>query len=334
MKLVMGVLGSLLLAGGIGVAAGAEGMTENKSEENLPVVEVGLPRGGMFGLGGAYVIDKKLDRKNGFILKPRWAGVADTERLIAIGAIPVGLATSESAVRANMKGIKLRLLQPYMQPHQHVLVRKDSPYQDVMDLKGKSMATTREVTSQYNMFDFIMRQRGVDTEKDFELKKLGAAGIRAVLENGDVESGALWEAHVSKLLATGKYRVIFVFKDELAKELGTDIKMMGWIGASEDWVKNNPQMVQKIRAAWRQMIKELPHDKEHFKKYAKQMFGLETPEEVDLGWERARTFILPPDFEWPSKKNLEAEKQYLLGGVEAGMFPEGSEAVLDQMFVD
>jgi hypothetical protein len=40
------------------------------SSAELPTIEVGLPKGGMFGLGGAYVIDKGLDRKNGFIIKP------------------------------------------------------------------------------------------------------------------------------------------------------------------------------------------------------------------------------------------------------------------------
>ena len=48
------------------------------SAAELPSIEVGLPQNGLFGLGGQYIIDKKLDRKNGFIMKPRWAGVSNT----------------------------------------------------------------------------------------------------------------------------------------------------------------------------------------------------------------------------------------------------------------
>ena len=144
---------------------------------DLPVVEFGLPSGGVFGLGGQYMIDKKLDRKHGFVANPRWGGVANVERLIAIGAIPVGLATAESALRANLKGIPLKLVQPYMRTsHNYFLVRKDSPYKDLMELRGKPIALTREVTSLYNLFDFVMRKQGVSIEKDFQLKKLVAAG--------------------------------------------------------------------------------------------------------------------------------------------------------------
>ncbi|MFQ5850752.1 MAG: ABC transporter substrate-binding protein [Candidatus Binatia bacterium] len=299
----------------------------------LPTIEVGLPRGGVFGLGGAYIIDKGLDRKNGFVMKPRWAGVAQIERLVAIGALSVGLATAESAVRANLKDIPLRLIQPYMTPHQHVLVRKGSPYKDIMDLKGKPLALTREVTSLYNMFDFIMKKRGVDIEKEFQLKKLGAAGIRAVLEKGDVEGGIIWEAHVSKLLGTGKFRVLMALRDELARLLNAKVKMMGWVGATDSWVKQNPDLVAKLRAAWQDGIRGVQKDEAHFRKYAKKMFALEKPEVVALGWKRTKTFLLPPDFRWPDKSNLEAEKRYLKGGIEVGMFPKEAAGVIDKMFV-
>ena len=72
--------------------------------------------------------------------------------------------------------------------------------------KGKSIAVPREVTSDYNLFDFMMRKQGVSIEKDFQLKKLGAAGIIAVMEKGEVEAALHWEAHVTRMLATGKYR--------------------------------------------------------------------------------------------------------------------------------
>src|SRR3972149_2605448 len=112
----------------------------------LPTVEVGLPQDGLFGLGGQYILDKGLDRKNGFIMKPRWAGVPEIQRLLGIQAISVGLMTPEAGLRANMKGTLIRLIQPYQTAHMYVLVRKDSPYQKVADLKGKSIALTSEIT--------------------------------------------------------------------------------------------------------------------------------------------------------------------------------------------
>jgi len=299
----------------------------------LPTIEVGLPEDGMFGLGGQYLIDKGIDKKHGFIVKPRWAGVADVERLMAIGAISVGLATSESVVRANLNQIAIRLIQPYQTPHNSILVRIDSPYKDLKDLKGKPFAVPPEVTSAYNNFDYFMRKQGIEIEKFFQLKKLGAAGISTTLERGEVEAGYSWEAHASKLLATGKYRVLVSPREEMNRVLNTKVKMLGWIGALEPWTSKNQPVVTRIRAAWQELLKGVQNDEEHFRKYAKRFFGLEAAEELKLGWSRTKQFFLPPDFAWPDKANLDIEKKYLRESTEMGIFPKEAAGVIDAMFV-
>jgi ABC-type nitrate/sulfonate/bicarbonate transport system substrate-binding protein len=297
-----------------------------------PVIEVGLPQDGLFGLGGQYIIDKHLDRKNGFVMKPRWAGMPEIQRLLGIQAVSVGLMTPEASLRANANGIPIRLIQPYQTSHMFVLVRKDSPYQSVADLKGKSIALTPEVTTLYNLFDFIMRKRGVNIEKDFQLKKLGGPAIIAVMQKGEVEAAILWEAHVSRLLATGKYRTIMGLRDEMAKVLDAKILPVIWLAGLEPWIKSNPDGVSKLRAAWTEAYIGVQRDEAHFRKYAKRFFGLEAPEELSLGWQRTRTFLLPADFKWPDKVTLKVVQRYLREGVELGMFPKKSAAYIDAMF--
>ena len=300
----------------------------------LPTIEVGLPQDGVFGLGGQYIMDKGIDRKHGFAMKARWSAVADIERLLAIGAISVGLATSESAVRANLNNIPIRLITPYMTPHNAVVVRKDAAYQNLVDLKGKPFAVPPEVTSAYNNFDFIMKKQGYDIEKFYQLKKFGAAaGIITVLERGEVEAGYTWEAHTSKLLTTGRYRVLVLPRDEMNRLLNTKVKMLGWIGALDVWMSKNQQLIPKLRAAWQEMIKGVQEDEAHFRKYAKNLFGLEKPDELELGWTRTRQFLLPPEFTWPDKANLDIEKKYLRESTEMGIFPKEAAGVIDAMFV-
>jgi ABC-type nitrate/sulfonate/bicarbonate transport system substrate-binding protein len=298
----------------------------------LPTIEVGLPQDGLFGLGGQYIIDKGLDRKNGFIMKPRWAGVPEILRLLGIQAVSVGLMTPEACLRANANGVPLRLVQPYQTAHMYVLVRKESPYQSIDDLKGKSIALTPEVTTLYNLFDFMNRKRGVNIEKTFQLKKLGAPAIIAVLEKGDVEAGILWEAHVSRLLSSGKYRVILGFRDELAKTLNAKTLPVIWLAALEPWLKTNPDSVAKLRGAWSEADRGVQQDEAHFRKYAKQFFGLESPAEVTLAWQRTKIFLLPTDFKWPDAATLNAEKSWLQQGVDLGMFPKESAGFIDVMF--
>lgn len=322
------LLGAIFLALG-----GLAGSPPGAWSAELPTVEVGLPQDGVFGLGGQYILDKGIDRKHGFAMKARWSAVADIERLLGIGAISVGLATSESAVRAHLNNIPIRLITPYMTPHNSVLVRKDAPYKSLVDLKGKPFAVPPEVTSAYNNFDYIMKKQGYDIEKFYQLKKLGAPGISTVLERGDVEAGYTWEAHTSKLLATGRYRVLVLPRDEMNRLLNTKVKMLGWIGALDSWLVKNQPLIPMIRAAWQEMIKGVQEDEAHFRKHAKNFFGLEKADELELGWTRTRQFLLPPNFPWPDKANLDIEKRYLRESTEMGIFPKEGVGVIDAMFV-
>jgi ABC-type nitrate/sulfonate/bicarbonate transport system substrate-binding protein len=279
------------------------------------------------------VLDKGIDRKHGVLFKARWAALAEAEKLVALGTVPVGLTTAESAVRANLSDIKLRLIQPNQTPHNSILVRKDAPYRTLKDLQGKPFALPPEITSAYNQFDYMMRKDGINIEKFFQLKKLGAAGISATLERGEVEAGYSWEAHASKLLVTGKYRVLMTPRDEMNRILNTKVKMLGWLGSVDTWVAKNGALVPKLRAVWQEMLRGVQVDEEHFRKHAKRFFGLESPEELKLGWTRTRQFFLPPDFPWPDKANLDIEKRYLKEATEMGIFPKEAMNVIDAMFV-
>jgi ABC-type nitrate/sulfonate/bicarbonate transport system substrate-binding protein len=308
------------------------GSAANGQSKEPPTVEVGLPQDGLFGLGGQYILDKGLDRKHGFVMKPRWAGVPEILRLLGVQALSVGLMTPEAGLRANVSGVPIRLIQPYQTPHMHVVVAKDSPYKSVEDLKGKAVALTPEVTTLYNLFDFIMRKKGVNIEKEFQLKKLGGPGIMAVLERGEVEAGILWEAHVSRLVTSGKYRAIMGFRDELVKLLNGKILPVIWLGSLEPWVKGNPNLVAGLRAAWAEAYRGVQQDEAHFRKYAKQFFGLEKPEDLAPAWQRTKVFLLPADFKWPDASTLKSAKSFLRQGVEMGMFPKEAVAHIDIMF--
>ncbi|MGH7767442.1 MAG: ABC transporter substrate-binding protein [Candidatus Binatia bacterium] len=299
----------------------------------LPTIEVGLPNDGLFGLGGQYILDKGLDQKNGFAMKPRWAGVPEIQRLLGIKAISVGLMTPEAGLRANLNDVPIRFLQPYQTSHMFALARKDSPYNSVDDLKGKPVALTPEVTTLYNLFDFMMRKRGWNIEKEFQLKKLLAPpAIIAVLEKGEVEAGLLWEAHVSRLLTGGKYKTILGFRDELSRLLNVKVMPVIWLAGLDPWVKENGALVPKLRAAWTEAYRGLQNDEGHFKKYAKQFFGLENPEEVAAAWPRTKVFLLPADFTWPEATTLNTQKRWLREGVEMGMFPKEAAGLIDGMY--
>ena len=221
-----------------------------------------------------------------------------------------------------------------MTPHNSVLVRKEAPYKNLKDLKDKPFAVPPEVTSAYNNFDFIMKKQGIEIEKFYQLKKLGAAGMyRTVLERGEVEAGYSWEAHASKLLITGKYRVLVSPRDEMNRLLNTKVKILGWVGALDSWMAKNQPLIPKLRAAWQEMIKGVQADEEHFKKYGKQLFGLERAGRVGAWLVAHAAVSVAAGLPWPDKLNLDIEKRYLNESAELGIFAKEAAGVIDAMFV-
>jgi len=147
-----------------------------------------------------------------------------------------------------------------------------------------------------------------------------------------VEGALLWESHVSRLLATGKYRTIMGLRDEMANVLNAKILPVIWLAALDPWVKSNPDGVTKLRAAWTEAYIGVQKDEAHFRKYAKGFFGLQKPEELSLGWQRTREFLLPADFKWPDAATLKVVQTWLREGVDLGMFPKPSADYIEVMF--
>ncbi|MGH7826420.1 MAG: hypothetical protein ACREQ7_14750 [Candidatus Binatia bacterium] len=121
-------------------------------------------------------------------------------------------------------------------------------------------------------------------------------------------------------------------RDELVKLLNAKVLPVIWLAALDPWVKANPDGVSKLRAAWTEAYRGLQQDEAHFRKYAKQFFGLEKAEEVALAWQRTKVFLLPADFKWPDAATLKAEKTWLQEGIELGMFTKESSGHIDALF--
>ena len=295
-------------------------------------VKVGVFADGVTGLIGSYILEKGIDRKNGIIIEPVWAPVAEVQRLMGLGELKVGSTAKDVALSANAQKVPLRLVVPNLSSHHFLLVAKDSPYQKVEDLKGMKIGTTGETTGMYFIFSYILRVKGLDFEKDFQpIKQAAPPPIMALLERGEIQGALLWEGHVSRLLATGKYRAILGFSEELGRLFPGHQELMAWWVASEDWLKANPEAALRLRRAWVEGGRGAREDKEFFRSKAKQFFGLEDPAAVDLAWERTRPFI-GPMAQWPDPGLIKAQKDRLRDAVRVGAFPTEVGPFIDVIF--
>lgn len=322
----MVVLAIAVLISGISSA-----LTLAQTDRELTVVEIGLPSNGVSGWLGKHVIDGGYDKKFGLKIQPRWMTVTEVERLMSIGTIKVGQVAMESTVRARVHGTPVRMLAPLTAPHWRVVVRKDSPYQKLEDLKGKRVGSMRQVTSTFNNFDYITRKRGNGAAEQFFKITFGApAAIVSWMEKGDVEAGVMIEPFVSRLLVTGNFRVLVNIDEELRKHMGAQYVGI-YIGANDEWIKQNPDTAKRIVQAFLASNAAARKDKKFFMETAASLFGLPNDEVKELAWTRISPYAVSPE-SWPDERLIEAQQRYLLSLIEMGSLPSAAKRQITDLF--
>ena len=87
-----------------------------------------------------------------------------------------------------------------------LLVRADSPLQDIADLKGKKVAFQRG-SSSHNLMLRALNKAGLSYQ-DIQPVNLPPADARAAFERGSVDAWATWEPYSSLALSQGNARVL------------------------------------------------------------------------------------------------------------------------------
>jgi ABC-type nitrate/sulfonate/bicarbonate transport system substrate-binding protein len=254
-----------------------------------PRVDVSVAAVGATGLLVRLVKDLGLDRKHGVELNIVPLAVADAERAVVQGRVPVGIFNPFSAVRAVAEGHPLKLFAPFLLNHNYLLVRSEAPYRRLEDLRGKPVGSLSKISGTYNTFTAICYARGLgDPERYFQLRFGEAVPLIALMERGDLEAIAVFEAHVSRLLATGRYRVLLEFNEEFRRMTASDNLFIA-LAARPAWLHANATAARQIRAALADAVAAFRQNPAGvLERYGREIFGLTGQEEIQLAARRLR----------------------------------------------
>ena len=124
---------------------------------------------------------------------------------------------------------------------------------------------------------------------------------------------------VTRLLVSGKYRVLVDFDVELQRIFGAP-PLKGGIAVLKETFDKQPELVKAIRAAYVDGIKVIKsgEDKDFFESHAKELFGLSTPEEIAAGMKRNRENFADI---W-GEKFFESQNKILQKGIALGLLPD------------
>ncbi|MCD5972609.1 sulfonate ABC transporter substrate-binding protein [Pseudomonas quasicaspiana] len=224
---------ALLFAGLIGLASAQSALAEDPQ-----TLRVGYQKGSI-----ALVIakEKGLLEKRFTDTKVQWiefpAGPQMLEAL-NVGALDLGSTGDIPPLFAQAAGADLVYVgaEPAKPAAETILVRKDSPLQNVADLKGKKVAFQKGSSSN-NVLLRALNKAGL-TFKDIQPIYLTPADARAAFEQGSVDAWAIWDPYASLALIEGHSRLLAD---------GTGLGLSGPIySARRDYATQHPDFVHAV----------------------------------------------------------------------------------------
>ncbi|MDN3223770.1 aliphatic sulfonate ABC transporter substrate-binding protein [Pseudomonas nunensis] len=140
---------------------------------------------------------------------------------------------------------------------QAIVVRKDSPLQQLADLKGKKIAVTKAAGSHYLLIA-ALNKAGLKFS-DIEPAYLSPADGRAAFENNKVDAWVTWEPFLTgvqrqlptRTLADGaglaSYKRYYLTSNAYAKEHPEVLKLVyDQLHKAGDWIKHNPRDAAQV----------------------------------------------------------------------------------------
>ncbi len=156
------------------------------------------------------------------------------------GGVDFASSASLSAVLSRANGSPIKSVYVYSRAEWTALVvRKDSPFKSVTDLKGKKIAATKG-TDPY-LFTLRSLQLAGLKKDDVELVHLQHPDGRTALEKGDVDAWAGLDPHMAASEIQAGSRLLYRNKD---------FNSYGVVSVTEKFAKEHPQTITKVLGAY------------------------------------------------------------------------------------
>jgi NitT/TauT family transport system substrate-binding protein len=321
-------LALLFVAGACGSDDDGEAATATTTKNGPEMITVEFPGFSFTGSTGVlvqYMKDEGMEEEHGIKLDLRIFSTTDEpQQALANGAMDVGFFPLLAWAKLKAEGRNVDLLSGLLVSTGTAVVRKDSPYRTLADLKGKKVGSLPAGSGIYNDMAILAQEQGLDWEKDFEHVAAPPPALVGLMETGQVESIVIYDPSPSKLLATGNYRVLLNTNDEWKKLTGDNMQSY-MLAARGGWAKENPEAARRLIALFADGIKRIAGKPEVTDRYQKLL----NLTDAELAVARTR---LPKDYTTSTPAQVEAEcRKVLEKGAEVGVIPSAPKPVLTKV---
>ena len=284
----------------------------------LTPINIATSAAGQSGYIAALIENKKLDNKYGIKITNMMMDFTEAANAVKLGRTLASSMQPSTAVNLVKSGTDIRLIAPQIWSGNSWVVRKDAPYKSFADLKGRKIGNFARVTGAYFFSAVIAKEQKLDIEKDFQNIPAETGALIALLERGEVDAINMFEPHTTRLVMSGKYRVLLDFDIELENIFGAP-PLKSSVGILKETVEKQPQLLKAIRGAYTDAIHMIKtgQDEDFFKSKAKELFNLSTPEEVAAGFKQNQANAAD---KW-GDAFFQSQNKILQSGISLGLLP-------------
>lgn len=221
--------------------AGTNGETAAPAQEEV-TIRLGLVGGGMTPIVTQIGINDGSFEKAGIKLDVQsFTSGADMVQALVGGSLDVVLGSYEHVLRQQKNGLGVKAYGEIFNGVGYaLLVKKDSKYQSLEDLKGTTLAVTKVGSLSDTGLREGLKEAKIDAAKEVQIINGGSgATMLAAIESGNVAGGMVSEPTISQMLATGNYRVLYDPPFDYAGII---------IMAKTDWVGKNDATMRRFLA--------------------------------------------------------------------------------------
>jgi len=287
--------------------------------QSLQTVNIATAAAGQSGYIAALIDARGIAAKHGLKINNLMMDFTEAANAVKLGRAIASAMQPSTAVNLLRAGTDIRLITPQIWSGNSWLVKKDSPYKSLAELKGKKIGNFARVTGAYFFSAVIAKEKKLDIEKDFQSIPAETGALIALLERGEVEAINMFEPHTTRLVLSDKYRVLLDFDVELEKLFGAP-PLKSSVGMLRETVEKQPGLVKAIRGAYVEAVKMIKagQDKDFFESKAKEFFNLSTPEQVAAGLKQNRANFADT---WDDSF-FQSQNKILQSGISLGLLPK------------
>lgn len=252
-------------------------------------VRIGVATSGGTTMPALVISQQKLDEKNG--VKIEWVRLDQNalQKAFALRQFDVSFAeVASDLIRQRARGDKVKAVYGGIMANVYVVARKDSPYANFGDLKGKKVGLYSLTSSSTAALVKVIRERWkLDLRKDFEVVVSPPPVLAGLLQKGDIEAMVNVDPLVLRVLESGGTKQIMDLDEEWQKLAGSRL-LVTTIAVWEDYAQKNPDVVRRLVRTYQEAVDYINRNPQAYAStgFIKTSGMKETPEMVKLFQER------------------------------------------------